>query len=366
MLLGYKGSIKSLENCGKNTGQFITKSCGCGQISIPLTPRCNNRACSICSKTRSRKIIRELLPLLSRYSTNPRDKKYLKFLTISPANYDSPENALEDIKSNLNKFLRKEYVKNRIDACIIVIETKTKNRFGEYKGWNFHIHIIYYGKRLDNQIRGYCRECHQNLIKFDEDTNQPYCANKNCNSKNVVVVKNSKLTNLWDEFSTRPAHFDIRPVYSYKGACNYLAKYVSANKNDFYYEKNIAEFIHYSRGKRLFIFRGEFAKYRYVKTPFICKHCGEPIKYSFDSGVSRILLDLRKPPDVYAAQTVIYLSDNGVLNMHSRPILSKKRILDKRTCVKCNSKFLISNMSHFGKKFICKHCKKLLENQKNI
>ena len=72
------------------------------------------------------------------------------------------EEGQKEIKIYFKKFLRRQYVKDRVKGGFFNIEATNKYD----NGFNVHMHILYYGARLDNQIRGKCFDCGQNLMKI--------------------------------------------------------------------------------------------------------------------------------------------------------------------------------------------------------
>ena len=312
-------SIESIRRCNKHTNIELIKNCeGCEDSPeiIELKCRCNRRTCLICSETRKRKIRRIYLHYLKNLPTDKTLSLY--FITFSPENYtdsfmfvkkikkkDQPskevvlkgiEAGLEHIKISYNKFLRLNYIKEKVLGTLYIIETRNKNRFGEGKGWNIHIHALLYGKRLDNRIRGKCNDCNQNLMKFDYNTKEYYCASKKCLSKNVVVKKDSKLVSLWKKSSQRDVNIKIEKLSSISFLLNYLLKYISANKNEFMRDKDIARYIIATNKKRLIGRTGFFYKHPPKKQKPICYKCKKPVEYILDFDAIRILRESKNRP----------------------------------------------------------------------
>jgi frataxin-like iron-binding protein CyaY len=219
----------------------------------------------------------------------------LYFLTISPKNYLNLEEGLEEIRKNLNKWLRHNYIKERIKGGFFVIEAKEK----EDETWNIHLHMVVYGRRLDNRIRGRCLKCNQNLLFYNKETKQYYCSNKNCNSTEVIVKENSKLNQLWIKSTGNEAHFHITSLKSASSTLNYMLKYISTNKEDFQSVKGEARYIMAIKGKRLVSSFGSFYKIKLPKLlgiPKICPHCNQPIEFIYNSMLVAELMQEKNPP----------------------------------------------------------------------
>ncbi|MGV8151766.1 MAG: hypothetical protein ACP5OG_01670 [Candidatus Nanoarchaeia archaeon] len=291
-------SINSMLKCGTLTGINLCRKCDCGSEIIPLSHHCNLRTCKECSKIRQRRILRQYLPLIKSFTLNPHSSENLLFLHISPDNFND-EKGLSTIRKDFSKFLRLDYVKDRVKGGLVVLEAKTKNEDGEYKGWNIHLHGILYSRRLDNRIRGKCLDCGQNLIKQDQVTKKYFCANKNCNSQNIIALKDSKLVQLWKSSSGRNVHIWINRITSYGGALNYVLKYVSANKEDFSSDLDQARYIKQTHKCKLIntfgCFYGEKARLILkTKVPIICKHCLKEIEFIIDQQI--FAFNYQNPP----------------------------------------------------------------------
>lgn len=302
--LGYENrALTSISKCGVNMG-YMLKSCKCSDSIIPINYNCNKNGCPVCSKIRANKIRSKLKPLLQQYNRNPYSSEFLSFITFSPENFNSYKEGLDKIRKDFKEFLRLNYVKNRIKGGLIFLEAKTKNKFNEFKGWNIHIHALIYGKYLDNRIRGYCYQCGQNLIKQNRDTKKYYCANKKCNSENVKVKGDSKLVSLYKKVSKKSVMIDIQRVYYVNNALDYISKYVSSNKDNFFTHEHHAEYIFYNFKRKLFSTFGIFFKYIFMKPLYVCPKCEGFINYSFDYQVI----------DCYYKQII----DNGKINNLNR------------------------------------------------
>lgn len=283
-------SINSMLKCGKSMNRFLFKVCNHTFSIVPMTWRCNKRTCKECSKVRSRRILRDYIPFLKMYKNNR--TYFYQFLTISPENYDDFEEGLNDIKESLIKFMRRGYnfdyvkgrriirerVKDRIGGCFYVIEYKNTG-----KGWNFHIHIVMYGKWLDYRHRGKCNSCGQNLLKWDKEGKYFYC--KSCNSLDVDHKKRNKVQEIWYRASGREARIYGERVRSSYGAVSYLTKYVSIDKGDVKNDYQMAQVIKYTSKRQLINAMGIFHKDRgkIVKGYFICKVCKGKINFIYDS-----------------------------------------------------------------------------------
>lgn len=285
--LGYpEQSIKSIERCGTITHQ-IAKFCpNCKPELINIEHHCNLRTCPTCSLIRKRRLYRQYLPFLKHYKCNQKD--FLYFLTISPQNFSNIEEGQEIVKKSFSKFIRAQYVKERIKAGIYVLETKES----EDGSFNIHLHCIVYGRWLDNVIRGHCFKCKQNRIKFDRFSKKYYCANRKCNSLDVKHNQDSKIVTIFKKCSGLEVNIDIRRISkSYwvhqdqelvhfrqqtdvKETLNYMLKYVSVGKESFSTSLNFAKYIHATRKRKLINTFGLFYKLRPQKLPPMCKHCG--------------------------------------------------------------------------------------------
>ncbi|MFA5174313.1 MAG: protein rep [Candidatus Pacearchaeota archaeon] len=248
--------------CGETTGFNALMHCGCKTQVIHFTHHCCLRTCPSCSKIRKRRIRNKYLPFLSGLH---QDRKYfLYFLTISPKNYENLEDGLDHIKKSFSKFLRHKYIKERIKAGLYVIETK-----GTEGNWNIHMHTIIYGRYIDNKIRN---------------------------------NKNSKIVDLFRESSGREVNIHISKQNSTKFTLNYMCKYISANKDDFETELDLAKYIFQTRKRRLIHTFGEFYKIKIQIKKQICPHCNQPIEYIIDIEVVRVfeenILKSKPPPDL--------------------------------------------------------------------
>jgi len=299
-LLGYpETSINSMNRCGEKLGIRIFRNCdGCGTRGIDLEYHCSLRTCPNCAWVRKNRLRSKFLPILKSFHID-RNNDQLYFLTISPANYNNSEEGIKHIKKSFKKFLRTDYIKERVKGSLWVIETKTKNKFGDSKGWNIHVHAIIYGKRLDNMIRGKCNDCNQNLLKFDHKTKKYYCANNKCGSYNVIYKKDSRIVRLFKKCSKREVNIHVSKQGSSEYTLNYMLKYVSSNKDDFNNEKEIAEYIYYTRKKRLINGFGLFFKIKTKKSDNICYKCGCHVSYIVDFEISELIKESRPPPNLW-------------------------------------------------------------------
>ena len=293
--LGYPSkSLLSMEKCGLKNGVEIVALCeGCGARLIDMTYKCSLRTCPECSSIRKRRIRKRFMPYLSSLPHN-RDADHLYFLTISPVNYKDFYVGLAHIKYSFKKFMRTKYIRERVKAGLYVIETK--NAGG--KGWNIHIHAVIYGRRLDNRIRGKCRSCHQNLLRFDYPNKRFYCANRKCNSLDVVHSSDSKIVSLFKQCSGGDCNLHISQLGSPQYTLNYMLKYISANKNDFDRPEDLAEYIYLTRKQKLLNVFGFFFKYKPPKEQKICRFCKGNVSYIWDMQiVAQIKSEqMRNPP----------------------------------------------------------------------
>lgn len=304
--LGYpETSLRSLNRCGVKTGMKMIRHCkDCGDnFLIDLEHRCNLRTCHVCSEIRKKRILNKYLPYFSQFKTTRGSPKSLYFLSIAPENYKSPKEGQEHIKKSWKKFLRTKYIKERVEGGLWVIESKDKNPKEECKGWHTHIHALFYGRRLDNCIRGKCSDCGQNYIKFNKFDDKYYCANRKCRSTKVHINQDSKLVRFFQSCSNRKVHIDIKEmIWGAKGALNYVLKYVSANKDSFSSPKAIAEYIFSTRKQKLLNLFGTFSKIRPKKQIIHCWRCGGEVEFIFDpqlnlTGVTQIYGPSTPPPE---------------------------------------------------------------------
>lgn len=290
-------SLVSLLRCGKKTGGAVRSSCRCSEIDVPVTYHCSNRSCPRCSKVRSRRLFRKYYPLLS--NLVPSGPFNLRYLTISPANYDNLAEGMTHIRKSLSKFFRLKYVRERVKGGMYVIETKTKNKFGESKGWNIHIHLIYYGRKMSNELYGFCSDCGMTRrLKYDKTSERFYCSARVCSSVNVEHNgEDSKLVRMFEAVSGRKVNMDIRTIdprnkrdfVSSSHMLSYTLKYISANKDDFSTLDDFAEYVVYTKGRRLVSTFGFFYSAKIPSFPSVCMYCDTEISYryipdcSFDS-----------------------------------------------------------------------------------
>jgi hypothetical protein len=282
-----------------DTGFWMMKSCECGTQAFKLTHHCNLRTCKYCAERRKRRLRAEFLPLFDYFVNKQRSKARVSFLTISPENYESYSEGYHDIRKCFTKFRRTKYVKERLQGCLYVIEGKHGDT-----GWNVHIHAILFGRRLDNQIRGRCVDCNQNLMHYDEKGF--YCANKKCHSRKVITSGESRLTKIWKDCSGRGVHMWFskdhnlanyyRQAVSPVKAVNYMLKYVAINKEDFTPlgdpAGSMAEYIMGSRRKPLVTTLGCFYgrnKLQLNAPRDVCLRCKTPIFYCFDIEINELM-----------------------------------------------------------------------------
>jgi hypothetical protein len=274
-------TINSLLRCGVETGEYITKSCGCGQELIALSYHCSNRSCPRCALIRSKRLRKKYMPMLESYPVTRGSPMSLYFLSISPQNYSDFKEGLEHIKSSWKKFLRSPYVSQRVKAGLWVIEAKSKNKFGQSNGWNVHIHALFYGRRLDNVIRGRCEQCNQNILKLDKETGKLRCANRNCKSFDVNSSGDSKIVRIFKEVSGLGCMINVQEISSAKSGLFYVLKYISSNKDDFASLEDQAKYITQTRRQKLVNVFGEFFKFKVKKSPCVCWRCQKEITWDY-------------------------------------------------------------------------------------
>lgn len=282
-------SINSMLKCGTEAG-MILRSCspGCSKNKVlNLTHHCSLRTCPECSKIRKRRLFNQYYHYLKSLKIDSTNNFY--FLNIAPKNYDTLEEGMMHIRKSFSKFLRHKYIKERIKGGIWIIETKNVSPDGSSKGWHVHLHVIFYGRRLDNYIRGECLDCgKKGIMKYDYNTKKFSCMYKKCLSKNVVIIQDSKIVRIWKKCSDRDGHIYIPSNYgnrySTTRTLNYVLKYVSANKDDFLDIKSLAVYICSIRKRKLINTFGEFFKNppKKHKPSCFCSECGEKINYLFN------------------------------------------------------------------------------------
>jgi hypothetical protein len=282
-------------NCGgiaryKGSILRIMATCQCQTRVFDATYRCNLRTCPVCSRTRKKRLRRRFLPYLKSLPYE-RGKHQVYFLTISPRNYPSFKKGLAHIKKSFKKFLRTKYIRERIKGGLYVIETKHTLD----KGWNIHIHAIIYGRRLDNSIRGKCLECGQNLIKFDYGSKKFYCANRKCNSTEVVHRGDSRIVGLFKRASGSDCNIRVSRLGGASFTLNYMLKYISANKDEFGSADAVADYMVNTRKQRLVNAFGSFFRLKLPDSPLICPICNTPIAFELDVEVSRIMSEVHDP-----------------------------------------------------------------------
>ena len=280
-------SIKSMLKCGQSNGKFM-KKCACQTQIINMIYRCNLKNCPDCALIRKRRLSNRYFAFLMNCKLDRLNQIY--FLTISPRNYKDLTFGMEDVRKKFNKWRKHKYLQERIQGCFYGVEHKPCKD----GSWNIHIHCILFGRRLDNQKRGKCLDCGQNLLAFDRDEHKFYCSSSKCGSRNVVEYGEPKLNALWEKSTGEKAHFDIRKIKG-DGAfskvdqvtkvVNYLLKYVVKGEEGFPSIQMEAEYLVAVHGKRMVSSFGSFYK---VPVPQInhfgncCPHCGSCYEYIFD------------------------------------------------------------------------------------
>lgn len=257
-----EGSINSFVKCGSVVQTTFIRSCSCSTDIVHSYHKCNLRICPACSKRRKGRFYRKYLPYLS---SLPQDRtNFLYFLTISPKNYTDLESGLKHIKASWSKFIRSKYVRERIKGGLYVIEIK-----GSEGNWNIHLHSICYGRWLDNKVR---------------------------------LHKNSKIVRLFMASSNRPVNIHITRQGSSRFTLNYMLKYISANKDDFFSVRDVALYTHFTYRRRLIHGFGSMYNLKLPKVPHYCVKCGSIQHFFIEYEVVSLL---RKdfvfvPPDLYS------------------------------------------------------------------
>ncbi|MFA5485091.1 MAG: protein rep [Candidatus Pacearchaeota archaeon] len=253
-------SISALLKC--NTSRTILRDGK--EISVRF--HCDNPICPCCSL---RRFVRKKIKYSKFFKGLELNNKYnISLLTISPKNYpdtlEGIKNGYKELKETFNKFRKTKYISERILGGLYVFEFKNKNRYGECKGWNIHVHCLFYGRRLDNKIRGYCNNCKKKVrLKYDSDKKVHYCFYKACQSSDVVVEeKDSLLTRLWKSITNQEVHVDIRQINNFYSGLDYCLKYISTSKEDFKDDLSIAQYLSVIRGKRQIHTFGCFYKHK--------------------------------------------------------------------------------------------------------
>jgi hypothetical protein len=267
--LGYpETSILSMLRCGESTGFFMTAQCACSAHSFVAKWNCNLRVCPSCAEKRKRRLRRKYMPFLDAFPGDRFNHAY-RHLIISPRNYGSYDYGLKKVRENLKKFMRSKYIQKRLKGSMYNIETK----FSPEKGWNVHVHMLTYGRFLDNKVR--------------------------------PGHKDSKLVRLWKSCSGNEDVniYIVKKFNSRAYALNYLLKYITQDaKEDFgKHDTNyiqIAEYIYSSRKKRLITTTGVFYNFKVLPYPIVCTECGGRVDFICDGTLSaEIELNRRRPPD---------------------------------------------------------------------
>jgi hypothetical protein len=294
--------IRNISRCGEKSGFKIARVCNCRSKYTELKYHCDNRVCPSCAELRKRKLRKHFVKGIRRLP-NERGRKELYFLTISPENYFDFEYGLEHIRKSFNKFIRNKYLAERIEGFLYVIEAK----FNCKTGWNIHIHAIVYGRRLDNQIRGRCNRCKQNLLKYDFEHKEFYCAS--CRSRDIEHKKNSKVVDIFNncmkegkaDTKSWSCNINIQRQNSSEHTLNYMLKYISANKDDFDTDLHTAEYIRGIHKKKLINTGGMFFNYDWGNPdPEMCEYCCSEIRYIFENFalIEMEAVVYKPPPDL--------------------------------------------------------------------
>jgi hypothetical protein len=315
-----------IEKCGLPSNNFIMATCGCGTYPIELNHSCNKPFCPHCAKKRKRRIRRRLLPFL-KYHKNGSMYQW-RFLTISPENYPNnftytkkfPKRKTKNnvlpkcsiafsgyeagkyhLRDSFNKFIRRKYIVegDRIYGGFYVTEVTNKG-----KGWNLHIHSIIYSRYLNNVCRGHCPYCGQNYLKWNREDKKFYCANRKCMRLYEGIIITSRIQQEFEASSGRKCQqIDISQVKLQSSLLNYVLKYISIEKESFTNIDDCAFYLAKSYGDRqinafgkFYNFKTQIKQYTFLSSPFKCPHCGEVVKFSFDSVVNKILKGEYDPP----------------------------------------------------------------------
>lgn len=290
-------SLRSMLRCGLQT-DFMVATCGCGSSVVPMTYSCDSRTCSNCAYRRKRRLKNRFLPFLKACKQDRLNLLY--FLTIAPEHYSTLEEGLVEIKKAFNRLRHVKYVADRFKAGLCVVETK------ESKGdeWHVHLHVLVYGRSVDNRMRGKCLDCGQSYMKQDLFDKRFYCANKSCNSKNVQVNSKTRMVSIVESAFRRKAHVYVSQVRGAESTLNYLLKYVSSSKEDFSSVQKEADYLCAIRGKRLVNAFGLFFKdkngkhisFIVGKNKVVCPSCGEVVIFTYDIELSYSLLHIKDRP----------------------------------------------------------------------
>ncbi len=280
-VLGYpETSIKSLLRCGEPTGGEYAIEGKEGWNILPQRHHCDKLGCDYCAKRRKRRVINKY----SHFILNLQQTRntFLRFLTISPENYEESyifeyeqkgeiiilyglEAAIKHLILCFSEFRKHEEIKNKLLGGLYSIEAakvyaghpyydKRGKIIGFHKktGLNTHLHAITYDTRLDNQIRGECKDCGQNLMRFDKDSGRYYCGSWKCGSYNVEIKdKNSKIVRLFSKISEREVNIDIRKLDHPSKYLGYMLKYITDYNKNFTSPADLAKFIYASKKKKL-------------------------------------------------------------------------------------------------------------------
>lgn len=250
-----------LEALGMDRQAFVLSECSqdnlyfaCGCEFKKFKKRCNYyKVCPICSKIRKDKVqsqfykkLKKAKPHIPRY----RNHRGLRLLTLTYKNYptliDLFEN-LPNLKSSIIRFLRLDYIKQRIFAGIGVYEIERNQ-----KGFFLHCHMLIDSRYLDNIS-------HKKKLSEGE------------------IVAHSKLSEAWLKATKQEAYVvDVRGIYSIKGGLNYVIKYITKPHN--FTPKESAQYFQLSYKKRSFFTFGNFYnKYNSKPSKYACDLCGCPL-----------------------------------------------------------------------------------------
>jgi hypothetical protein len=102
---------------------------------------------------------------------------------------------------------------------------------------------------------------------------------------------------LFRESSGREVNIHITKQSSTRFTLNYMCKYISANKDDFKTDLDMANYIFTSRKRRLIHTFGDFYKIKIISRKEICPNCKQSIEYILDFEIVSIIEEqMIKPP----------------------------------------------------------------------
>jgi hypothetical protein len=169
----------------------------------------------------------------------------MRYLTISPENYETEEEGLREVRESWKRFIRTDYAKGRIKGGLYVIEVvenwigkQIKDKYGrlikisDKHNYHVHMHIIVYSSWLQNK----------KLDGSDSELNLEL--NKAFRRHVFPDIK------LISEDSNKYRHN--------RDILDYLLQYISSYDNDFENLKSFAKHVKLIKGKRLLTTFGDF------------------------------------------------------------------------------------------------------------